>query len=77
MVRAQDLSKPGCGSLKTKPQFSLPPVQECLASEMCCQVQGQIQPAGMVKGSAKLFCPGAQNCLISAPADVLLSLLPL
>lgn len=37
LVRAQDLSKPGCGNLKTKPQLSLPPVQECLASEVHCQ----------------------------------------
>lgn len=41
VVRAQDLSKPGCGSLKTKPQLSLPAVQECLAPELHCQSQGQ------------------------------------
>lgn len=35
VVRAPDLSKPACGSLKTKPQLSLPPVQECPASEVC------------------------------------------
>lgn len=76
VFRAQDLSKPGCGSLKTKPQLSLLPVQECLASEVCCQSQGQSQPAEMVKGSPSCSGLGARDVL-SLPLWLLPFLLPL
>lgn len=57
---------------------------ERLASAMCCRAQDGASPShhlmvatvGTVKGSAKCFCPGAQNHLISASAAMLPALVP-
>lgn len=75
----------GCGSLEIQPQFPLPSCPESAWPQRCAAGLGDgarpshhpvVAAVVTVKGSAKCFCPGAQNCLISASAAVLSALLP-